>query len=302
MSEEQQPAASASGDKEAVRREARFVEIGKLEGPDKEERLRDLYDIWRKPISDGGKKQTLRKDEIQELLDYKIILPMAAVVADSIPQQAGVDICDSQSELAKRMNLHFQNPDKTSKLRYEITKSKITSWHQGKGLPASSKTFPKLEGTRKRYSLRDTLDWFMETLWGSYRKDGVETSDAETSSRMSLPELKDITERERLEKERFDIQVEMGGYIATKKAAAIIGGTMRQYHDFLKGRLESMSPEAFEVFWQGIGQTPEQISASKEFLITELRKVIDDLESEAANRSKDNSDRIESQVKHDLGQ
>lgn len=283
-------------DKEEVRRESRFSEIGKTEGKDKKSRLRGLFSKWRSPID-----FPLKKSEENELLDYKIILPMAAVTVAG-PAICDVDVCDSQEELAKRLMLHFQNPDKTSKLRIEITKKTISDWSKGKRLSGNIPPFPKIEGTRKyRYSLRAAIDWFNSYLWHDYRADANQKNGSVASSFVPLGELREVAERAELEKTLFDIQVAKGGYIATQKAESILGGAMRQYHDFLKGLMENVSPEKLESFCLGIGLTPAQTSAVKDYQIKENRWIIDELESESDRRSRDNSDHIEVQVKHDLG-
>jgi hypothetical protein len=287
---------------EKQRIESRFIEIGRLNS-DKEKRLRDLYFIWRNPLSAEGKKQTLRKDEIQELLDAKIIvLPKDDSAGNNGPALSDVDVCDTMEELARRMTLHFQNPDKTSKLSIEIVKATIGDWVNHRRLASTVPKFPTIQGARTRYSLRAAIEWFNNNLWHDYRRDPDQTNGAAASPFVPIGELRLVAERAELEKTLFDIEVAKGGYLATEKCAAILAGTMRQSHDFLKGLMENDSPELFELFWQGIGLTPEQITASKEFQAKEYRRIIDEVETEAARRSNENAERIQTQVKHDLGQ
>jgi transcriptional regulator with XRE-family HTH domain len=285
------------GAKETLRVESRFDEIGRLNSI-KEKRLRDLYFIWCNPINVEGKKQSLRLDEIKELREA-VIIKNTSDDDSTGPVAADVDICDSQEELAKRMMIHFQNPDKTSKLRIEITKKTISDWHLGKRLSGNIAPFPKIEGARKRYSLRAVIDWFNAYLWHDYRADANQTNGEKLSAFVPLGELRDIAARAELEKTIFDIEIAKGRHLATAKSAAILAGTMRQYHDFLKARLERTSADVFENFWQGIGLTPEQISASKDFLTKELRSVVDDLENEAEIRASETTRRIKMQAKDD---
>jgi hypothetical protein len=284
-------------DKEAVRRELRFLEIGKTEGGDKENRLRGLFAKWRNPV-----EFALKGTEETELLDYKIILPMATAAEVNVSQIANVDICDSQGELAKRMMIHFQNPDKTSKLRIEITKITISEWSRGKRLAANIPPFPKAAGTRKhRYSLQACIDWFNAWLWHDYRADANQTNGAAPSPFVPIGELRDKVERAEAEKRLFDIEVAKGGYIATPKAAAILGSAMRRHHGSLKGQLENTSPELFEIFCRSISLTPEQIFALKDFQAKEYQRIIDTLEMEADRIADENQNQIIQQVKHDLG-
>ena len=281
-----------SVDAEEVRRELRLAEIGKTEGKDKESRLRGLFVKWGKPL-----EFPLKASEEQELLDYQIILPMA--VSNSAPAMADIDICDTQEELAKRMMLHFLNPDKSSKLRYEITKKTISDWTLGKRLTGNIPPFPSIKGGRTRYSLRAAIEWFNNYLWHEYRADAGQVNGTASSPFVPIGELRDAAERADLEKQIYDLEVAKGKHLATKKSAAILAGAMRQSHDFLKARLESVSSEAFESFWQGIGLTPDQVSASKEFLIKEHHAVIFDIENEAERLASETSRRIKAQAKQD---
>ena len=284
---------------EKQRIENRFYEIGRVSS-DREKRLRDLYSIWRNPLSEDGKKQTLRKDEIQELLDDKIILPKDAGAAAG-PVLSDVDICDSMEELARRMMLHFQNPDKSSKLAIEITKRTISDWVAHRRLAATIPPFPSIKGGRTRYSLRAAIEWFNNYLWHDSRANPDQTNGAAASPFVPIGELRLVAERAELEKTLFDIEVAKGGYIATAKASAILAGTMRQQINAIKGQFENVSPELFEVFWQGIGLTPEQITAANDFQAKEYRRIIDELETESERQADENEKRISDQVKHDLG-
>ena len=285
---------------EETRVESRFVSIGKLDKV-KEKRLRDLYFIWCNPLSGEGKKQSLRLDEIKELREAGIIKDVHQETTDAGPDLADVDVCDSIDELARRMMLHFQNPDKSSKLAIEITKRTISDWKAHRGLASTIPPFPTIKGGRTRYSLRAAIEWFNNHLWHVHRAN-LDQTNGSASPFVPIGELRLVAERAELEKTLFDIEVAKGGYLATTKTEAILGGTMRQYHDFVKGLLENVSPELFESFWQSIGLTPEQITASKDFQVKEYRRIIDEIEIEAERRSNENADRIETQVKHDLGQ
>ena len=286
-----------ANDAEEIRRELRLSEIGKAEGRDKEKRLRGLFVKWRDPLDNP-----LKKSEENELLDYRIILPMAVPQAATNPTLADVEVCDSQQELARRMMLHFQNPDKTSKLRIEITNKKVSDWCKGKGLASTTPPFPTIKGGRTRYSLKEAIQWFNDYLWHEYRADANQVNGAAASPFVPIGELREVAERAELEKTLFDIEVAKGGYLATAKSEAICGGTMQQYHDYLKGLMENIAPEKLEVFCQSVGLTPDQIAVLKEYQAKENRGIIDEMELEAERRARENTNRIKAQVKHDLGQ
>jgi len=188
------------------------------------------------------------------------------------------DICDTHSEIASRMMLHYQNPDKTSKLRITITKQTISEWSAGKRLSGKPLPPKPLEGVRRRWSLRAWLTWFDENLWHDYRANANQVNGS-ASVKMPIGELEEIAKRERLEHERWRIVKEMGGYIAVPIAERHAAGFSRQYHDQWKIRNEKTMIEAFEVRAQALGVTAETIATLKEFLVGEHQKFTDAVEA-----------------------
>ena len=137
--------------------------------------------------------------------------------------------------------------------------------------------------------------------WWEQNKSGVGGS-------MIATEAEDKAARQRIARQREEMELEeiqrrqSGRWVLTDAAAAIIGGTMGQYHSYNKNLLENTSIEDFEAFCTTLGMTPEHTAACKDYWIQKHRQVIDDLETEAERRAKENRDRTEAQVEHDLGQ
>ena len=63
----------------------------------------------------GGRANQWEERKLQES-------GLVAAPENAGPAQQDTDICDTLEELAKRMMLHYQNADKSSKLRITITK------------------------------------------------------------------------------------------------------------------------------------------------------------------------------------
>ena len=145
-------------DKEKVRREKRYREIAQAEGIDKSKRLMGLFEKWANP-----KKFTLKTSEEEELLSYKIILPMASLATPAEAPEN--DVCYSQDSLAAKMTRHYQNPDGTNKLKISIDRKVISQWNQGHALGHNQVEPPgPIAGTKTRYSLKAWIDWFDKNL------------------------------------------------------------------------------------------------------------------------------------------
>ena len=277
--------------KETLRVENRFVEIGRLNSI-KEKRLRDLYFIWCNPINAEGKKQSLRVDEIKELRESAII-KNATEENPSGPVAADVDICDSQEELAKRMMIHFQNPDKTSKLRIEITKKTISDWHLGKRLSGNIPPFPKIEGARKRYSLRAVIEWFNAYLWHDYRADANQTNGAAASLFVPIGELRDKVERAELEKREFDIMVEKGEYVKLINAEQISAGEMSKVHLRWKNEIENIPLEKIESKMQQVEIAPDKAAAMMDFMKSLFQGITNAIEDAAEKAQRELAQTLE---------
>ncbi len=251
----------------AARVEAVFLEIGKSDAAE-ESRLRDLYFIYRNPINAEGKKQPLSGYEIKELRDAGIV---KNTDGDKLKKSGGKDVndlCETQEELRHRLMLHYQNADGTSKLKREIAKQELSGWVNSKRLNGAPKPPSRIDGARPRWSLRAWIEWFDKyMLWSDeFRQDDRLGSGEKSSSVMSMGELRLVAERERLEKERFDIMVEKGEYIELAKSGQISAGEMNRVHLNWKNEIESVKLDEIEAKMQQAGIEPEKVSAMKEYL------------------------------------
>lgn len=188
------------------------------------------------------------------------------------------DICDTHEELARRMMLHYQNPDKSSKLKITITKQAVSDWSKGKRLGSRPMPPKPIEGVRRRWSLRAWIAWFDENLWHEYRANAKQTNGA-ALDKMPIGELEEIAKRERLEHERWRIVKEMGGYVSVPVAERHAAGFSRLYHDQWKNRNEKTMVEAFAVKAQSLGLEPDVIATLKDFLVIEHQKFTDAVEA-----------------------
>ena len=188
------------------------------------------------------------------------------------------DICDTHAEIASRMMLHYQNPDKTSKLKITLTRKTISDWAAGKRLSGKPHPPKPLEGVRRRWSLRTWIAWFDENMWYEYRADNSQVN-GNAPAKMPIGELEEIAKRERLEHERWRIQREMGGYISLPDAVRVGKGFSRTYHDFWKNRNEIAMIEGFIGKAQSLGIEPVKIEAIRDYLEMERQKFTDAVES-----------------------
>lgn len=205
---------------------------------------------------------------------------LLAVPVNGVKQESDNDICDTHAEIASRMMLHYQNPDKSSKLRITITKGTVSDWAAGKRLAGKPLPPKPLEGVRRRWSLRAWIAWFDANQWHDYRADVHQVNGSGSApAKMPIGELEEIAKRERLEHERWRIVKDMGGYISVPVAERHAAGFSRQYHDIWKSRNEKTMIEAFEIKAQALGVEPERIAVLKEFLTIEHQKFTDAVES-----------------------
>ena len=209
------------------------------------------------------------------------------------PVAANVDICDSQEELAKRMMIHFQNPDKTSKLRIEITKKTISDWHLGKRLSGNIPPFPKIEGARKRYSLRAVIEWFNAYLWHDYRADANQNNGAAASLFVPIGELRDKVERAELEKREFDIMVEKGEYVKLVNAEQIASGEMSKVHLRWKNEIENVPLEKIESKMQQVEIAPDKAAAMMDFMKSLFQGITNAIEDAAEKAQRELAQTLE---------
>lgn len=139
------------------------------------------------------------------------------------------DICDSQTEIAAKMMLHYRNADGTSKLKIKIKKGTICDWIAGKRLHGKPRPPEPIEGGRRRWSLSAWLAWFDANMWHRYRATAAEANGA-TPQQMPIEELEQAVERERLERERERIarerSIEKGHYVLAETSARTGAGLM----------------------------------------------------------------------------
>jgi hypothetical protein len=210
--------------------------------------------------------------------------------------QADTDICDSMEELANRMMMHYQNPDKSSKLRITITKKTISEWSQAKRLAGIPKPPKPIAGVRRTWSLRAWLAWFDANMWHDYRVNDSQTN-GDTSAKMPMGELREIKEREQIEFERWEIVKEMGGYIALPLAERIAAGESRKYHDQWKSRLEITLIETFTARAQGLNIEPEKAAVLAQFLTVEFQKMTDAVEVASEKFAGDFAEKLKAEMK-----
>jgi len=204
------------------------------------------------------------------------------------------DICDTHGEIASRMMLHYQNPDKSSKLRIGITKHTIGEWAGGKRLNGKPMPPKPLEGVRRRWSLRAWIAWFDAYLWHEYRADSRQVNGS-SPAKMPIGELEEIAKRERLEHERWRIVKEMGGYISVSMAERLAAGFSRQYHDQWKTRIEKTIIEAFVAKAQALKIEPEKVSILEQFLTIEHQKITDAVEIASEKFAGELSEKLKSE-------
>ena len=154
------------------------------------------------------------------------------------------DTCDTHEELARRMMLHYQNPDKSSKLKISITKQTISDWSKSKRLNGKPMPPKPLEGVRRRWSLRAWIAWFDENFWHEYRADAHQVNGSE-ASKMSLGEIEEMAKRAAHRKtilETEDLEREIDE-TWTKKAVATASTikAILMHHSFTKLALKDLT-------------------------------------------------------------
>ena len=243
MSEEKQSAVSMSGDKEAVRREARFVEIGKLEGKAMETRMRGLFSKW---VS----VEPLKVTERQELLDYKIIKPK---IVNFTTQSGANDICEGQSALAVRMTMHYADKYGTRFTLQKISKVMVSNWIRLKTPEAAANPPPgKKEGMGDRYSLSAWIAWFDKYLLQKYLKDGgsEKIAGADEEEDINLVERKEKLDA--IKHRRWERDIEKGKYTlktsATWTASGLGVAARNAARDVLENKLVLSMSEHLEAF------------------------------------------------------
>lgn len=275
--------------KEALRVENRFVEIGRFNSI-KEKRLRDLYFIWCNPINVEGKKQSLRMDEIKELRESDII-KNATEEDSSRPVAAdtdGSDICYTNAEIADRMMLHYQNDDKSSKLRTSITGKMISAWSLGRDLKDTPKPPKDLEGSKKRMSFSAWCQWFDTYLWHKFRRDAGQKHDS-LSLEVSTRELEERAERSRYTRQLLEDEVAAGKYIELDRAEQIAAGEMGRKHLEWKNEVENIPMDAIELKMQQLEIAPDKAAAMKDYLSNLFQAITNTIENESAKAEREMS-------------
>lgn len=187
------------------------------------------------------------------------------------------DICDSQTEIAAKMMLHYRNADGTSKLKIKIKKGTVCDWIAGKRLHGKPRPPEPVEGGRRRWSLTAWLAWFDANMWHRFRA-ATSAANGSTQSQMPVEELEETVEREQLELDRERIARERGDYIAMDLLERIAGSFSRQYHDQWKNRNEKTMIEAIVAKLQSLGIEPEKVADVEQFIIMEHQKFTDAVE------------------------
>ena len=210
------------------------------------------------------------------------------------------DICESQEELRNRIMIHFQNPDKTSKLRREIAKSEMSDWTKSKRLNGVPPPPPPIEGGRtQRRSLRAWIEWFEKyMLWSDEFRPEDSHGDGRKDSRvMPMGELEQVTKREHMEHDRFKIQEEMGRFLAVTVAARIAGGRISQYHNLWKAWIEKRMVDEREADLQSLNIEPGKISVAKERDIIRAQNFVDAVESASEKFAGELDEKLKAEIK-----
>jgi hypothetical protein len=209
------------------------------------------------------------------------------------------DICESQEELRNRIMIHFQNPDKTSKLRREIAVSEISAWTKSKSLHGSPPPPKPIEGVKRRWSLRAWIEWFEKyMLWSDEFRPEDSNGDGRKDSRvMPMGELEQVTKREQMEHDRFKIQEEMGRFLAVTVAARIAGGLISQYHNLWKAWIEKRMVEERESDLQSLNIEPEKIAVAKARDIIRAQNFVDEVESASEKFASELDDKLKAEIK-----
>ena len=193
------------------------------------------------------------------------------------------DICYTFEEMATRLMLHYQNDDKTSKLRITLGRKTLSAWSGGRDLmdvPLPPKDLP---GARKRMSFNAWVKWFDDYLWHKFRKDSGQTHET-LSPEISTKELEERAKRSRFERDILEDYVAKGQYIELAKSGQIAAGEMNRVHLNWKNEIESIKLEEIEAKMQGVGIEPEKVSAMKEYfkaLFEAITTAIEDGEAAA---------------------
>jgi hypothetical protein len=205
------------------------------------------------------------------------------------------DICESQGELRNRIMMHYQNPDKTSKLRREISKQEMSAWTQMKNLHGNPPPPKPIEGIKRRRSLRAWLEWFeMYMRWSNEFRLDTDTGDSRKDlSVMPMGELEQVTKRERLEKERFDIMVEKGEYVKLINAEQISAGEMSKVHLRWKNEIENVPLEKIEAKMQQVEIAPDKAAAMMDFMKSLFQGITNAIEDAAEKAQRELAQTLE---------
>lgn len=210
-----------------------------------------------------------------------------------------LDKCDTLSELAARMKHHYTDEQGASKVKYDLDRNAVSDWKTGKRLDGNPPPPGKLPGAKGQWSLRQWIGWFDKYFWPSWRLEERELPGVGAVANLS--QLKDQAERERLEFERFQRQVEMGHYVLVETAIRLAVGSARQLAIYWKDRNESTSVEAIFQEMLRIGIARDLAVRMKDFIAAEHRRFTQEVEDRASNAAQkygEDVKKIVNQEKH----
>lgn len=140
-------------EKEALRVEARFLEIKANSGSDTEIRLRALYAIWRNPLG----PKSLKASEEKELIRF-------GLVRNEIADAGEISGSTACAEFIRKV------------FNYPCQKQDVTHWSRGRKLPPGAKQFPLKDGAG-RFKALEVEAWCKESLPDMAGKKGGTTKD-----------------------------------------------------------------------------------------------------------------------------
>jgi predicted RNA-binding protein YlxR (DUF448 family) len=121
------------------------------------------------------------------------------------PKAVNTDLCDTVSELARKIAFHFQNQDGSSKLQFELDRQTISDWKRGKRLDNSPP--PPARVNSRQWSAKQWIDWFIK-----YHLEKWKISNG-TQSVDDIRVLKQQDEKEALQFKKFERERARGLYI-----------------------------------------------------------------------------------------
>ena len=189
----------------------------------------------------------LLKDNRPELFESPAANPAprrSPGMAEDAAPQIDNDLCDTYSELATRMALHYCNPDGSSKLKHDLDKNAVSDWKQGKRLDGRPGP-PARVGAKRQMSLRAWLKWFDTNFFADWKLDDAGELRG-MQGVQNLTEMKRADEIEELEFRKWERQKELGKYISVESAARLAGGESRQLADYWRNRNEGTMLVAFK--------------------------------------------------------